>query len=187
VNNHQGGVHYPAWSRAARRAKWTVRLRPPAHRTCRRRGLGRRAAEALERICAERLPEIAGRLTRHYREAGAAYYAEMAGDRALALAAPVEAAHFYEQALALEPAPSRYNGLGLARYRQADLEGAKLAFEAALRGYEQLGDRRSAARVCLELARIYFAGSQSEEVVHWVQPGRAYLGDDDDPPAREIR
>ena len=135
----------------------------------------RRAAEALERLYAERLPEIAGRLTQHYREAGAAEraatYAERAGDRALALAAPVEAAHFYEQALALEPAPSRYHGLGLTRYRQADLAGAKLAFEAALRGCEQLGDRRSAARIFLELARIYFAGSQSEEVVYGVQQG----------------
>lgn len=147
--------------------------------------LHRRVAETLERLAAGRLSEVSGRLARHFREAGdteqAAHYAEMAGDRSLALAAPVEAANFYEQALELFPTPTRYYGLGLARRLQADLDGARAAFSNALRVCEQTGKRTIAAHVCLELGRICLANNQFDEIVTWVQRARAYHHSAGDP------
>jgi len=147
--------------------------------------LHRRVAEALEQLAAERPAEVSGQLARHFREAGdanrAAHYAELAGDRALNLAAPVEAANFYEQALALSPTPTRYYGLGLARRLQADLEGADTAFTQALRMCDQQGERTIAARLCLELARICLAHNQFDEIVPWVQRARAYHRFEDAP------
>lgn len=82
----------------------------------RRTFLQRRAAEAIEVAYTGRLPQIAGRLSAHYAQAGdrawAASFAEMAAERALALAAPTEAVDFYRQALALDPSPARELGLG---------------------------------------------------------------------------
>lgn len=147
--------------------------------------LHRRIAEALERLAAGRLSEASGQLARHFREAGdaeqAATYAEMAGDRALALAAPVEAANFYEQALELFPTPTRYYGLGLARRLQADLDGARAAFLNALRACEQTGRRAKAARICLELARICLANNQFDDSLAWVERARAYQEYAEDP------
>jgi DNA-binding SARP family transcriptional activator/tetratricopeptide (TPR) repeat protein len=153
--------------------------------------LHRRAAEKLEQLFAGRLPEISGRLTRHYIEANdierAAYYAELAGNRALMLAAPFEATNFLEQSLALAPTPARYYRLGLARRRCADLEGARLAFTNALHTCEKTDEHSSAARICLELARICLANNQFDEIVPWIQRAQASLPYDDDPvPAKAL-
>lgn len=151
----------------------------------RRTILHRRVAETLERLASERLPEISGRLAHHFREADnpqrAAYYAEQAGDRALALAAPVEAAQFYEQALELQPSALRYYRLGLARRRQADLEGARTAYAQALRSCEQANEWSWASRICLEMARICLARNQFDDIVTWVERARGYLSFDEDP------
>ncbi|HEY1389327.1 MAG TPA: AAA family ATPase [Ktedonobacterales bacterium] len=151
----------------------------------RRTILHRRVAETLERLAGERLTEISGRLAHHFREAEnperAAYYAEVAGDRALALAAPVEAAQFYEQALALQVTALRYYRLGLARRRQADLEGARAAYIQALRACEQANEWSWASRICLEMARICLARNQFEDIVTWVERARGYLPYDEDP------
>lgn len=151
----------------------------------RRTILHRRVAETLERLVSERLPEISGRLAHHFREAAnpqrAAYYAELAGDRALALAAPVEAAQFYEQAVALEPSALRYYRLGLARRRQADLEGARDANALALRLCEQANEWSWASRTCLEMARICLARNQFDDILTWVERARTYLPFDEDP------
>ncbi len=151
----------------------------------RRTILHRRVAETLERLAGERLTEISGRLAHHFREAGnserAAYYAELAGDRALALAAPVEAAQFYEQALALQVTALRYYRLGLARRRQADLEGARAAYMQALRACEQANEWSWASRICLEMARICLARNQFDDIVIWVERASGYLPYDEDP------
>jgi DNA-binding SARP family transcriptional activator len=151
----------------------------------RRTILHRRVAETLERLAGERLTEISGRLAHHFREAGnpqqAADYAEQAGDRALSLAAPVEAAQFYEQALALQPTALRYYRLGLARRRQADLDGARAAYIQALRACEQANEWSWAARSCLEMARISLARNQFDDIVTWVERARGYLPYDEDP------
>ncbi|MGN6813984.1 MAG: ATP-binding protein [Thermomicrobiales bacterium] len=156
----------------------------------RRAVLHRRAATVLERLATGRLPEVAGRLARHWEEAGvpasAARYAELAGDRALALAAPVEAARFYQQALNLEATPARYLGLGRARSLQADQQGARTAFTAATRGYAAAGDRRGAARAEQELSRALLASGQRDEAVTHSQHARALLGDATDPATRAL-
>ncbi len=151
----------------------------------RRTILHRRVAETLERLAGDRLAEFSGRLAHHFRESDnvlrAAYYAELAGDRALALAAPVEAAQFYEQALALEPTPLRYYRLGLTRRRQADLERARAAYILALRSCEQTNEWKCASRVCLEMARICLARNQFDDIITWVERARSYLRYEDDP------
>lgn len=151
----------------------------------RRMILHRRVADTLERLAGERLTEIAGRLARHFREADnpqrAAYYAELAGDRALTLAAPVEAEQFYEQALALQATTLRYYRLGLARRRQADLEGARAAYIQALRSCEQANEWSWASRICLEMARICLARNQFDDILTWVERARSYLPYDEDP------
>jgi DNA-binding SARP family transcriptional activator len=156
----------------------------------RRAILHRRAAAAVEQLHAGRLSEVAGRLAAHHQEAGdrrqVARFAEMAGDRALALAAPAEAAYFYELALSLASAPSRRYGLALARYQQGDLDAAREEFAAAADAFAAAGDMRGAARACLERARSHLASSQNEAVVAWVQRGRAYLAHDPDPAAQAL-
>ncbi|HBY97824.1 MAG TPA: hypothetical protein DEP84_28435 [Chloroflexi bacterium] len=149
--------------------------------------LHRRAAIALETTHASHLAQIAGQLAMHYTQAAeparAAMYAEMAAERALALAAPAEAADFYRQALALDSTPARQLGLGRALFRHGDLDGARIAFDAALSGFEALGDRRQLARTCLDLAETYVPVGRTDDVVGWVQQGLAFLDVEADPAA----
>lgn len=156
----------------------------------RRMILHRRAAAAIEQHHAGRLGEVAGRLAAHYDEAGdaarAASFAAAAGARALAMAAPAEAAHFYGLALRLAPAPGHHYGLALARYQQGNLEGSREGFAAAAEGFAAAGELRAAARACLERARSHLASSQNEAVVSWVQRGRVYLAHDPDPEAQAL-
>lgn len=156
----------------------------------RRAQLHRRAAEAWLALAGAHSDELAGRLATHFREAGdnerAAHYAELAGDQALSVGAPVEAGQFYEQALELHPNPQRWYGFGLAHYWQGDLQGARAAFIIAHEGAKTAGDGRGAMRACLELARISLASGRGEEVVRWVTLGRSYLGDQNDPTAQAM-
>lgn len=156
----------------------------------RRAFLHRRAAAALEAIHAGRLSQIAGALAAHYSQTGAtlqaARYAELAAEHALALAAPVEAADFYRQALALDPTPARHVGLGRTLSRYGDVEGARSALEAALEEFEALGDRQSVARTCLDLAETYVPVGNFDEVGRWVERGLAYLDAQADPAAHAL-
>jgi DNA-binding SARP family transcriptional activator/lipopolysaccharide biosynthesis regulator YciM len=156
----------------------------------RRAFLYRRAAEALEATQAGRLPQIAGRLARLYTQADnptrAAYYAELAAEHALALAAPDEAVGFYRQAVALDPTPTRHMGLGRALLRRGDLPGARAAFSAALQGFEARRDHQSAARVCLNLAETYFPAGGFEEAVSWMERSLTYLDPSADPAAHAL-
>lgn len=153
----------------------------------RRAFLHRRAAEALEATYAGRLTHIAGQLARHYAQAGnpvrAAHYAEVAAERALAVAAPDEAIAFYRQALALEPTPARHMGLGRAMVRQGDLIGAQAAFRLALNGADAQGDRPGAVRACLNLAESYILAGRPDETMRWVEKSLTYLNAEEDPAA----
>lgn len=141
----------------------------------RRSFIHRRAAEALQVTNAGRLAEVAGALTGHYEQAGdtthAAHFAEMAAEHALELAASAEAIAFYRQALALEPTPARQMGLGRVLLRQAELEEARAAFESALRGFEAVGDRRSAARAALKISETFYPSGKFEEGRQWIVKG----------------
>jgi len=149
--------------------------------------LHRRAAEALEATYTGHLSQIAGQLAMHYAQtdnpARAASYAEMAAERALALAAPAEAVDFYRQSLALEPTPARQIGLGLALRQQGDVTGEREAFSSALAGFEAQGDRRGAARACLGLADAYLPVGRADETMRWAEKSLAYLDAQADPEA----
>lgn len=150
----------------------------------RRERLHQRAANALERIHSHELPAVAGRLMRHWIEARqperAAEYGDMAAERAMKLAAWTEAISLYERAYALAPAPARLYGLGNALTWAGKMEQAGQVYRRALAAYEQANDTRGAARVAIEIARSYLSTGKAEQVVEWIQRGRAYLDAQDD-------
>ncbi|MCL4393946.1 MAG: AAA family ATPase, partial [Chloroflexi bacterium] len=150
----------------------------------RRAFLNRRAAEALEAIHAGRLPQIAGQLTAHYVQAGdaarAARYAEMAAERALALAAAAEAVNFYRQAISLEATPKRRFELGRVLLRQGELAQARDVFQSALREAQSLGDRRCAGRAALGISETFFPQGRFDEARHWIEQGIALMDEEGD-------
>ncbi len=153
----------------------------------RRSFLHRRAAESLEAVYAGRLAQVAGQLSRHYAEAGrpdqAAYYAEMAAERALELTAPAEAVALYGQAFSLEPTPFRQMRLGRALYMQGDLERARETLGRALDEFRAAGDQSGTARACLELAESYLPSGQGDQVIEWAERALADLDAGVDPEA----
>jgi tetratricopeptide (TPR) repeat protein len=150
----------------------------------RRAFLSRRAAEALEATHAGRLPQIAGQLTAHYVQAGdvtrAASYAEMAGERALALAAATEAVNFYRQAISLEPTPARQFGLAQVLLRQGELVQAREAFESALSGAQTGGDRRCAARAALGVSETLYPQARFEDARRWIEKAISFMDEEGD-------
>lgn len=153
--------------------------------SARRSVLHRRAAAAREAKYAGRLPLIAGRLAAHYQHADdpikAAHYAEMAAEHALTLAAPTEAKGFYEQALALDPTPARWMGLGGVLYWQGDLSGTQAAFTTALQGFEAQADRHGMVDACLSIAETYLPAGHGDKIERWVVRALTILNDDPDP------
>jgi tetratricopeptide (TPR) repeat protein len=143
--------------------------------------LHRRAAVAYEGLAPDRLEEAAGRLAEQYAAAGelaiAARYAEVAAERALAVAAPDEAVGFYERALALEATPARRLGLGLALFRRAEFERAREVLHEALGAFEAVGDAEGFARACVRIAEVEQAAGQLDEVAAWTERGLARLVD----------
>ncbi len=156
----------------------------------RRAFIHRRAAQALEATHASRLTQVAGQLARHYAEAGdsvcAAHYAQMAAERALALAAAKEAVDWYRQALALEPTPERQMGLGSVLLRLSELEGARAAFRAALQGMELKRDYRGAARAALSMADTLYPSGHFEEARAWIARALTYTETVEDPEAQAL-
>jgi DNA-binding SARP family transcriptional activator/predicted negative regulator of RcsB-dependent stress response len=150
----------------------------------RRSFLHRRAAEALEAAHAGHLEAVAGRLVRHYSRAGrpvqAARYADMAAERAMKLAAPVEAAGFYRQALQLDSTPARQLGLGHALGAQGNLEQARQAYGQALTAFEAAGNPVDVARAQLAMADSYLPAGHSNIIIDWAERALANL----DPHAR---
>ncbi len=145
----------------------------------RRAFLNRRAAEALQATHANRLPQIAGRLTALYAQAGdaarAARFAEMAAQRAVSLAATDEAIGFYRQAIALEPTAARQLGLGRVLLRHGDLAPAREAYEVALREFEAAGDRRGAGSAAIGISETFFPQGRFDDARRWIEQGISYL------------
>ncbi len=154
----------------------------------RRAVLHRRAAEALSAVTRrEHLPVLAGRLTEHYAAARlsstAAHFADMAAQHALGLAAPTEAAAFFQRALTFEPTPERYMGLGRALVRAGDLPSAQAAYMSALERYEAAGEWIEAARAALGLAEVEAQSCRPEAHVRWAERSLAYLETEQEPEA----
>lgn len=142
--------------------------------------LHRRAAQAREQAHAGRLEPIAGRLAAHYRAAGelekAATYGDLAAEYAFSLAAPAEAAAFYEQTLEFAPTPARQRGLGQAQLWLGNLPAARRAFEQALATFEATQDWRAVADVCLRLGKTYLPAGRPEVAIEWSQRALDALG-----------
>jgi DNA-binding SARP family transcriptional activator len=153
----------------------------------RRTFISRRAAQALEASFAGRLPQVAGRLAVLYREAEAVkeavLFAEMAGERALSLAAFAEAASFFAQALDLVPTPERELALGQALYLQGQLAEAQVRLESAYHQFREKGDLRGAAKACLSIADAYLRSGRVEEIQLWAGMVFDLMGEGDDPEA----
>ena len=144
----------------------------------RRKLLHRRAAEGLlARHQPSLMPvtgQVAGQLAYHYGAAGAkqeaARFAELAGAEALRIGAAQEAVTFYEQAQSLHPTPDRQLGLGMAlMLLPGKIAAARTGMEAALSGYEALGDAQGAIRAGLRLATSYLGTQEGAQVLRWAR------------------
>lgn len=67
--------------------------------------------------------------------------------------------------------------------RQGDLPGARIAFDRALEGFDRQGDRRGAARTCLEIALTYLPTGQPAEVESWTERSLNYIDPETEPDA----
>ena len=145
----------------------------------RRAFLNRRAAQTLEREYAGRLAPIAGRLLSHYRAADepikAAYYADLAAEHAMLLAAPAEAHAFRAAALDLEPTPLRQTALGEVLQWLGDLPGARAAYTAALSDHEHAGAWQSVADAYIRLALIDLAEGRPQATITAVETARSII------------
>jgi tetratricopeptide (TPR) repeat protein len=138
----------------------------------RRAFLHRRAAEALERTHAPHSEQVAGRLMEHYAVAGevgcAAYYAEQAAGQALGVGAFAEAASYARRALEWEPTPRQQLLLGEALLPSGSAGEAQVQLEAAVHGFEQVGDVIGVTRASLALALIAIGASQPDVARTWL-------------------
>lgn len=130
-----------------------------------RRLLHRKVAEALEDLYREDGQEVAVRLARHYREAGdhqkAVTYLDLAGRRATALHAHLEALGHWDQALALLP-PEDTRVPEIQRRRAETLlqlfrgQEALPDLEALLTHARQTGDKARELEALLHLGRAHY-------------------------------
>ncbi|MEM7797671.1 MAG: BTAD domain-containing putative transcriptional regulator [Chloroflexota bacterium] len=141
----------------------------------RQRILHRRSAKTLQHHYADRLPEIASYLARHFalaEEAEAAgRYAEIAGDHALRVAALKEAADFYQQALAYGENPDRFQKLGRVYQLLGELDSARSAYWQAIEGYEQLQQPDLGLKISVDLGESYIQSGQpnlAQDTIHEV-------------------
>lgn len=137
-----------------------------------RRRIHRRIATALEHLHADDLDVHVSRIAHHWihgQERGDAEivsrYACRAGDHALAIFAPGEAARFYEAALAVGDAPARLGErapadlhlrAGMAHYRNMDAGPALEHFARAVGLFERTGDVAGLARALREQVRTRY-------------------------------
>jgi tetratricopeptide (TPR) repeat protein len=152
----------------------------------RRRLLHASAAKALAETNRDQVAAVAGRLAFHYEQAGrtleAAAHAEMAGARALSLAAPAEAVLLYRQAVRLDSTPERLMGLAEALHWQGHSAQARHLLRQALAAFTASDEITGAARACLALAETYLGSGSSHLLIEWaeraMQVGGTALGAD---------
>ena len=139
----------------------------------RRVALHRRAAETLVKRYAQQLPPLAGRLFKHYHDAGqraqAAYYAEIAGNYALGTASSVEAEDFFQHALELETSVPRHIGLALAQTRAGKIEAARATFLQALQVAAAQQDAQSILIIVSAYFETYLLVNQFREAIEWAE------------------
>src|SRR5574341_585641 len=131
-----------------------------------RRVLHRMVADTLERLYPEQKVELAFTLGHHYSAAGegeqARHYFTLAGDRALAQYANVEAEEHYRAALSftvLEADKARVlSGLGMALNRQSRLGDAVQTWRQAITSFHAIGDYAGVARLYALSARAVWDG-----------------------------
>ncbi|MCA1553929.1 MAG: AAA family ATPase, partial [Chloroflexi bacterium] len=143
----------------------------------RHRLMHRHVAEAMEALYRHRLDEIAGLLAWHFAEGNAperaAPYALRAGQLALQLPAPQEAAAFFEQALQGDLDETRrreaYMALGAAQTTTGNAVRAVEALDAALALARSHGDVAAMNAARLGLGRVLLGMSRFGEVIAHAQ------------------
>lgn len=157
-----------------------------------------RIVDAIELIYADRLADRSAELAFHCREAGTmvaedreARYARMAGERAIAAYAWIEARAFFEQALeALRTdasAPDRAAilfGLGRAELRSLSYPDIQRGWDNVARAfdlYEEVGDSRAAVEVAIrsqynEAASLHGTARVISRALEMVAPGSVEAG-----------
>lgn len=153
--------------------------------SARRRALHRRAAQALEAVYGTQVVMFAGRLARHYAEAGeaepAARYLDMAAENARRMAAWDEVLQFSRRALQLVPTSERWILLGRALFWKGQLDEARESLNAALLAAEAADNEQQVATASFHLAATYLAARQIQEAAHWIWRGLNVLGREDIP------
>lgn len=138
-----------------------------------RRALHREVGEAIEALCGSQ-PEVAGTIGEHLGAAGleqrAVPYLIRAGDRALRLHAPDEAARSFEQAAEWAPGGSRdrmlaLDGLGRAYARLLHVGKAMATYQEALDLAETVGTAEDVARITMR--RTFSMPWGREEYAGW--------------------
>jgi DNA-binding SARP family transcriptional activator len=150
----------------------------------------RQAADALASSDPDHLGDVAGRLVRLYGEAGdrarAAHFADIAAERALAVAAVDAAVDFYREAIRLEPTPGRRAALARVLVRIGDFADARAAFEQALSEFEAAGDAAGAARASVGVAESYLVVGRRAEVGRWARRTLSLVERDTDPSTQAL-
>jgi tetratricopeptide (TPR) repeat protein len=135
--------------------------------TARRAFLHRRAAQALERVNAHRLEQVALPLMEHYAAAGvqlqAAHYAELAAEQAFAVGAFAESAAYARRAVAWQATPQRHFLVGNALAIAGAAAEARAELEQSLSDFEQAGDVVGMMRAGVVLARMSIATGQPDQ------------------------
>jgi DNA-binding SARP family transcriptional activator len=163
---------------------------PPTRRALAHLGV----AQQLERLHADDLPAYAGQLAHHWTAAATAHgrhkvliYAEMAGDQAMLLLAPVEAAQRYIQALELLEEIAATDdatrarllvGLGTAQRHSGDAAHRQTLLDAAAIA-DRIGDAEVLVRAALANTRGWNSvyGGVDEERVAVLRGALARLAD----------
>ena len=156
----------------------------------RRQRLHLRVADALEQVHASELAEHAAAIAYHLERAGqraepdrTARFLVMAADRALEAAAYAEALRHFEGALSLIPGDDTarratvLEGMGTAERSLGHLDRALSHWRDALDAFEDLGDRSSLARLCLDSAVQVAFWRGGGEVTELVDRGLRALDD----------
>jgi DNA-binding SARP family transcriptional activator len=145
----------------------------------RRASLRRRVAEALEATAGPRLPELAAYLSEDFAVAGdnerAAKYADLAAQRLMTLATPLEAVYLLRRAQAWSPTPERLLRLSDALLPAGDPTAARSVLQESLDIFLSTGDVEGAARACLAMANTYLGSGSGADVTRWAKRGLQLL------------
>ncbi|MEM9773051.1 MAG: AAA family ATPase [Chloroflexota bacterium] len=128
--------------------------------------LNRRSGRVLQHHFANRLPEVASHLARHFALAQepdlAGQFAELAGDHALSVAALNEAADYFQRSLKFGKTAARQNKLGRVNQLLGDLETARSFYQQAVKTYQEQLEPHASLRVKVDLAETFIQSGQPD-------------------------